>query len=169
MRKVSSGPRDLTALLTTAAGAPGHHCRAGWRARSLTSSHQSSVSSCPLSNCRADCVRFVAQGLDFFFGNRQHAVKLVDFLQARCCFELCLLSSHAAWQRNSSWTTAASCIWSPAHVLRLLYIVPDVMQAVVPCKFHTAKQLVSHNIHSSTYNYKYTFSVEIVPVCKVRR
>jgi NMD protein affecting ribosome stability and mRNA decay len=41
-------------------------------------------------------------------------------------------------------------------------------QAVVPCKFRTAKQLVSHNIHSSTYNYKYTFSVEIVPVCKVR-
>lgn len=42
-----------------------------------------------------------------------------------------------------------------------------LMQAVVPCKFRTAKQLVSHNIHSSTYNYKYTFSVEIVPVCKV--
>ena len=39
----------------------------------------------------------------------------------------------------------------------------------MPCKFRTAKQLVSHNIHSSTYNYKYTFSVEIVPVCKVRR
>ena len=38
----------------------------------------------------------------------------------------------------------------------------------MPCKFRTAKQLVSHNIHSSTYNYKYTFSVEIVPVCKVR-
>ena len=37
----------------------------------------------------------------------------------------------------------------------------------MPCKFRTAKQLVSHNIHSSTYNYKYTFSVEIVPVCKV--
>ena len=45
---------------------------------------------------------------------------------------------------------------------------PASLQAVVPCKFHTAKQLVSHNIHSSTYNYKYTFSVEIVPVCKVR-
>ncbi len=41
-------------------------------------------------------------------------------------------------------------------------------QAVVPIRFRTAKQLVSHNIHSSTYNYKYTFSVEIVPVCKVR-
>ncbi len=37
----------------------------------------------------------------------------------------------------------------------------------MPCKFRTAKQLVSHNIHTSNYNYKYTFSVEIVPVCKV--
>lgn len=59
------------------------------------------------------------QGIDFYFGNRQHGVKLVDFLQA-----------------------------------------------VVPCKFKTAKQLVSHNIHTSNYNYKYTFSVEIVPTCK---
>lgn len=41
------------------------------------------------------------------------------------------------------------------------------VQAVVPIKFRTAKQLVSHNIHTSNYNYKYTFSVEIVPVCKV--
>ena len=27
---------------------------------------------------------------------------------------------------------------------------------------------MSHNIHSATYNYKYTFSVEIVPICKAR-
>jgi NMD protein affecting ribosome stability and mRNA decay len=49
----------------------------------------------------------------------------------------------------------------------LVKILDPNLQAVVPCKFRTAKQLVSHNIHSSTYNYKYTFSVEIVPVCKV--
>lgn len=64
-------------------------------------------------------IKEVHQGLDFYFGNRQHGVKMVDFLQA-----------------------------------------------VVPCRFRSDKQLVSHNIHSSTYNYKYTFSVEIVPVCK---
>mmetsp|Transcript_18620 Transcript_18620/g.56214 ORF Transcript_18620/g.56214 Transcript_18620/m.56214 type:complete len:550 (+) Transcript_18620:224-1873(+) len=64
-------------------------------------------------------IKEIHEGLDFFFANRQHAVKLVDFLQA-----------------------------------------------VVPIKFRTAKQLVSHNIHTSNYNYKYTFSVEIVPVCK---
>ena len=36
------------------------------------------------------------------------------------------------------------------------------------CRYRGDKQLVSHNIHSATYNYKYTFSVEIVPICKVR-
>lgn len=35
-------------------------------------------------------------------------------------------------------------------------------------RFRNDKQLVSHDTHSNTYNYKYTFSVEIVPMCKVR-
>lgn len=61
------------------------------------------------------------QGVDFFFGNRAHAQKFVDFLQS-----------------------------------------------VVPVRFRQDKQLVSHNTHSNTYNYKYTYSVEIVPVCRVR-
>ena len=41
------------------------------------------------------------------------------------------------------------------------------LQSVVPCRFRSDKQLVSHDTHSNTYNYKYTFSVEIAPVCKV--
>jgi NMD protein affecting ribosome stability and mRNA decay len=41
-------------------------------------------------------------------------------------------------------------------------------QNVVPARFRADKQLVSHDSHSNTYNYKYTFSVEIAPVCKVR-
>lgn len=28
------------------------------------------------------------------------------------------------------------------------------------------KQLVSHDEHTSTYNYKYTFSIELIPLCK---
>jgi hypothetical protein len=40
-------------------------------------------------------------------------------------------------------------------------------QGVVPARFRHDKQLVSHDEHTSKYNYKYTFSVEIVPVCKV--
>ena len=58
-------------------------------------------------------------GLDFYFGNRSHALKLIDFLQN-----------------------------------------------VIPVRHRHDKQLVSHDTHSNTYNYKYTFMVEIVPVCK---
>ena len=43
----------------------------------------------------------------------------------------------------------------------------NFMQHVVPMRYRSDKQLVSHNEHSSTYNYKYTFSVEIVPICRV--
>ena len=50
-----------------------------------------------------------------------------------------------------------------AHALKFISFV----QSVVPAKYRSDKQLVSHNEHSATYNYKYTFSVEIVPVCRV--
>ncbi|XP_076457169.1 60S ribosomal export protein NMD3-like [Babylonia areolata] len=42
----------------------------------------------------------------------------------------------------------------------------DFLMAVVPCKYTTAKELISHDIHNNTYKYKYTYSVEIVPVCR---
>lgn len=58
-------------------------------------------------------------GLDFFFGHRSHALKLLDFLQAIC-----------------------------------------------PVRFKTSDQLVSHDEHSNTFNYKYSFSVEVAPVCR---
>ncbi len=50
-----------------------------------------------------------------------------------------------------------------AHALKFISFV----QSVVPAKYRSDKQLVSHNEHSATYNYKYTFSVEIVPICRV--
>lgn len=31
----------------------------------------------------------------------------------------------------------------------------------------SSQRLISHDIHSNVYNYKSTFSVEIVPICKV--
>ncbi|CAL5219010.1 g766 [Coccomyxa viridis] len=49
-----------------------------------------------------------------------------------------------------------------AHALKFISFV----QSVVPAKYRSDKQLVSHNEHSATYNYKYTFSVEIVPICR---
>ena len=64
--------------------------------------------------------RTLLQGVDFFFGNRAHALKFIDFVGG-----------------------------------------------AVPIRHRSDKQLVSHNEHAATYNYKYTFSVEIVPVCKV--
>ncbi|EDV23283.1 uncharacterized protein TRIADDRAFT_27425, partial [Trichoplax adhaerens] len=42
----------------------------------------------------------------------------------------------------------------------------DFLQSVVPCRYKTSQHLVSHDCHSNIYNYKYTFSVEIVPICK---
>eukprot|EP00898_Chlorokybus_atmophyticus_P007343 jgi/Chlat1/760/Chrsp104S00026 len=64
-------------------------------------------------------IKEMHDGVDFFYANRSHAMKFVEFLNA-----------------------------------------------VVPVKSRHDKQLISHDSHSNTYNYKYTFSVEIVPVCK---
>jgi nonsense-mediated mRNA decay protein 3 len=64
-------------------------------------------------------VKNIHEGVDFYFGNRAHANKFVDFLQS-----------------------------------------------VVPIRYRSDKQLVSHDIHTSNYNYKYTFSAELSPVCK---
>ncbi|CAL1398136.1 unnamed protein product [Linum trigynum] len=64
-------------------------------------------------------IKQMHQGIDFFFGNRSHAVKFMEFLRS-----------------------------------------------VVPTKSRDDKQLVSHDVKSSNYNYKYTFSVQISPVCR---
>ncbi|GIY67004.1 60S ribosomal export protein NMD3 [Caerostris darwini] len=42
----------------------------------------------------------------------------------------------------------------------------DFFMQVVPCKYITSQQLISHDTHSNTFDYKYTYSVEIVPICK---
>ncbi|XP_068648923.1 uncharacterized protein [Aristolochia californica] len=68
---------------------------------------------------RAIRIKQMDQGIDFFFGNRSHAVKFVDFLGS-----------------------------------------------VVPIQNRDDKQLVSHDLKSNNFNYKYTFSVEISPICR---
>jgi len=40
------------------------------------------------------------------------------------------------------------------------------LENVIPCRYVPSERLISHDTHSNTYNYKYTYSVEIVPVCK---
>lgn len=42
----------------------------------------------------------------------------------------------------------------------------DFLQSVVPISVKQAKQLISQDDKSNTYNYKYTYSVEILPVCR---
>ncbi|OLY78077.1 60S ribosomal export protein NMD3 [Smittium mucronatum] len=42
----------------------------------------------------------------------------------------------------------------------------DFLQTVVPVRTKSSEQLISHDIHTSISNYKFTYSVEIVPTCK---
>ncbi|KAF8366251.1 hypothetical protein PRIPAC_84080 [Pristionchus pacificus] len=50
----------------------------------------------------------------------------------------------------------------------------DFLQSVLPCKYHYAQasgkyfklELVSHDTKNNTYDYKHTFCVEIVPICR---
>lgn len=58
-------------------------------------------------------------GLDFFYGNRSHAIKMIDFLGS-----------------------------------------------VAPIKSKDSKELVSQDTHTGSSTYKFTFSVEIVPICR---
>ncbi|OCH92021.1 NMD3-domain-containing protein [Obba rivulosa] len=64
-------------------------------------------------------VKEVRDGLDFFYSQRSHAIKMVEFLGG-----------------------------------------------VVPVRSKASEQLLSTDTHTGTANFKYTYSVEIVPVCK---
>ncbi|KDQ52065.1 hypothetical protein JAAARDRAFT_40452 [Jaapia argillacea MUCL 33604] len=64
-------------------------------------------------------VKEVRDGLDFFYSQRSHAIKMVDFLAS-----------------------------------------------VVPIRSKSSEQLLSADTHSNTANYKFTYSVEIMPICK---
>ena len=61
----------------------------------------------------------VPDGLDFYFGNRNHARKMLSFFQ--------------------------EC---------------------VPVRYKTGEKLISHDIKNGTSNYKFTYCVDIAPVCR---
>jgi nonsense-mediated mRNA decay protein 3 len=42
----------------------------------------------------------------------------------------------------------------------------DFFTACAPIRSKTSERLVSQDIHTSTYNFKHSFSVELVPICK---
>ncbi|RKP23511.1 NMD3 family-domain-containing protein [Syncephalis pseudoplumigaleata] len=64
-------------------------------------------------------IKEAKDGLDFFYAQRGHAIKMCEFLGA-----------------------------------------------VVPTRSKTSEQLISTDVHTSTSNYKFTYSVEIAPICK---
>ncbi|KAH0826727.1 NMD3 family-domain-containing protein [Lanmaoa asiatica] len=64
-------------------------------------------------------VKEVRDGLDFFYSQRSHAIRMVEFLTG-----------------------------------------------VVPVRSKGSEQLLSTDTHSNTANYKFTYSVEIAPICK---
>ncbi|VDL81668.1 unnamed protein product [Nippostrongylus brasiliensis] len=42
----------------------------------------------------------------------------------------------------------------------------DFLVTVLPCRYHYAQELVSHDTKNNTYDYKHTFCVEIVHICR---
>lgn len=42
----------------------------------------------------------------------------------------------------------------------------DFLNTMLPVKSTSSKRLISHDIHSNSYNYKFTFAVDIVPISK---
>ncbi|ETN68841.1 NMD3 family protein [Necator americanus] len=42
----------------------------------------------------------------------------------------------------------------------------DFLMTVLPCRYHYAQELVSHDTKNNTYDYKHTFCVEIVHICR---
>lgn len=42
----------------------------------------------------------------------------------------------------------------------------EFVSKIIPCRLQTSQQLKSHDVHNNTYNYKFTFCLEVVPVCK---
>ncbi|KAJ1557168.1 ribosome-binding protein, partial [Cladochytrium tenue] len=49
-----------------------------------------------------------------------------------------------------------------AHAVRMV----EFLREVVPVRVKTSEQLISSDIHSGTSNYRFSYSVEIVPICK---
>jgi len=49
-----------------------------------------------------------------------------------------------------------------SHAMKMI----DFLQAVVPIKFRSSEKLVSQDDKSNTANYKFTFAIELVPICR---
>lgn len=80
----------------------------------------------------------VRDGLDFFYSQKSHAVKMTEFL-----------------------TGSVPVRW--VHALQVFQVILNLF---VSGRSKASEQLLSADIHTNTANFKYTFSVEIAPICK---
>ncbi|KAI9328491.1 NMD3-domain-containing protein, partial [Zopfochytrium polystomum] len=49
-----------------------------------------------------------------------------------------------------------------AHAVRMV----EFLREMVPMRLKTSEQLISQDIHSGSANYRFSYSIEIVPICK---
>ena len=84
-------------------------------------------------------VKEVRDGLDFFYSQKSHAVKMTEFLAG---------TIPVRW----------------ASILRIF--LEHILNFFALCRSKASEQLLSADTHTNTANFKYTFSVEIAPICK---
>ena len=77
-----------------------------------------------------------------------------------------LILKHKAHEKCSSLKTFPDGIdfYFPERTHALRFV--DFLQETVPLKLKKAKKLISADNHSNTHNYKFTYFIDIAPVCK---
>ena len=83
-------------------------------------------------------VREVRDGLDFFYSQKSHAVKMTEFLTGTV----------------------------PVRWVFSLWLFRETLNVFYFGRSKASEQLLSADTHTNTANFKYTFSVEIAPICK---
>ena len=86
-------------------------------------------------------------GMDFTYGERSGAAKFVDFL-----------ASVVPTRYASCPTQLPNCVW--------LLLRAHLRLSFSPRRCKQAKQLVSQDFKSNVARFKYSYSVEIAPICK---
>ena len=78
-----------------------------------------------------------------------------------------LSDKKTCFQRLEPGYTNAKTINDVSLLLSGARKLVEFLQSVIPIRSQHAKKLISHDCSSNVYNYKYTSSVEVVPICKV--
>ena len=89
-------------------------------------------------------------GMDFFFSERNQAVRFLDFLK------------NVVPVRYEIWRYLFARFGGRAYVDRLRFNV----NLITLCRFKASKKLIGADNHSNTFNFKFTYFVEIAMPCK---